>query len=79
MTPEARGRIARQVHGLRKKAGLTRAALAGRVGTTATILRLLEGDDREGQSLELLQRIAHALGRRADIRLISSKARRKPA
>lgn len=71
--------IARQVFNLREKAGLTRGELADRVGTSAAAIRCLEEDDYEGQPLDLLRRIARALGRRVEIRLVTWKTRRRPA
>ena len=71
--------IARQVFELREKAGLSRRGLARLVGTTQTVIRTLEEDDYEGHSLEMLQRIAHALGRRVDIRLLPIRGKRKTA
>jgi ribosome-binding protein aMBF1 (putative translation factor) len=71
--------IARQVYDLREKAGLSRRELARLVRTTESVIRCLEEDDYDGQSLEMLQRIAHALGRRVDIRLLPLRAKKKPA
>lgn len=71
--------IARQVYQLREKAGLSQRELARLVGVTQTAIRRLEEDDYEGHSLEMLQRIAHALGRRVDIRFIPIRGKRKTA
>jgi len=71
--------IARQVGDLREKAGLSRRQLARLVGATQEEIRRLEEDDYEGQSLEMLHRIAHALGRRVDIRLIPLRRKKKTA
>ena len=71
--------IARQVYELREKAGLSRRALARLVGTTQVAIRRLEEDDYEGHSLEMLHKIAHALGRRVDIRLLPLRGKRKTA
>jgi len=71
--------IARRVFDLREAAGLSRRDLARLVGTTETVIRRLEEDDYEGQSLDMLQRIAHALGQRVDIRLLPVRRKRKPA
>jgi len=71
--------IARQVFELREKAGISRRELARLVGTTQTVIRTVEEDDYEGHSLEMLQKIAHALGRRVDIRLLPIRGKRKTA
>jgi len=71
--------IARKVFELREKAGLSRRELARLVGTTQTVIRTLEEDDYEGHSLEMLQKIAHALGQRVDIRLLPIRGKRKTA
>ena len=71
--------IARQVYDLREKAGLSRRELARLVGTTQTAIRNLEEDDYEGHSLQMLYKIAHALGRRVDIRFLPIRTKRKTA
>ena len=71
--------IARQVYDLREKAGLSRRALAKLVGTTPAVIRNLEEDDCEEHSLEMLHKIAHALGRRVDIRFLPLRGKRKTA
>jgi DNA-binding XRE family transcriptional regulator len=71
--------IARQVYELREKAGLSRRDLARLVGTSQTAIRNLEEDDYEGHSLEMLHKIAHALGRRIEIRLLPMRGKRKTA
>lgn len=69
--------VARQIHALREKAGLTQAALAKLLGTTASVICRLEDADYEGHSLTMLRRIAAALDRRVEIRFVA--ARRKLA
>lgn len=71
--------IARRVYDLREEAGFSRRELARLVGTSMAVIRRLEEDDYEGESIDLLQRIAHALGQRVDIRLLPLRRRRKPA
>jgi DNA-binding XRE family transcriptional regulator len=68
--------IARQIYDLRTAAGLTQAQLAKRVGTTASVICQLEDADYQGRTLQLLQRVAAALKRTVDVRLIPKKARR---
>ncbi len=45
------------------------------VGTTASVICLLEDADYEGHSLSMLRRIAAALHRRVEIRFVRDKAR----
>lgn len=63
--------IARQIHALREKAGLSQRDLARLVGTTASVICRLEDADYEGHSLAMLRRIAAALDRRVEIRFVS--------
>lgn len=59
---KAIGQIARIVRVARQKAGMTQAQLAKRADTNqAVIARLESGTDNRIPSLDLLQRIAHAL------------------
>lgn len=69
--------IARKIHDLRTKAGLTQKELAEKVGTTPSAICRLEDADYEGHSLSMLKRIAEALGKRVEIRFVP--ARRKLA
>lgn len=77
----ARAELAMMLYANRKAAGLTQAALATRVGTTASVISRLEDADYEGHSLTMLRRIAEALGKKVEIRLVeaaSPASRRKP-
>lgn len=65
--------VAVKIHELREKAGLTQAALAKLVGTTASVICRLEDADYEGHSLTMLRRIAAALDRRVEIRFVPAK------
>ena len=67
--------IARTIHDLRAKAGLTQRELAILVGTTASVICQLEDSDYQGHSLSMLQRIATVLGRRVEVRLIPVRAK----
>jgi ribosome-binding protein aMBF1 (putative translation factor) len=67
--------IARKIHQLRSKAGLSQRELARRVGTTASVICQLEDADYQGHSLLMLRRIAAALDKRVEIRFVSMKAR----
>ncbi len=69
----ANANVAREILALREKAGLSQAALARQVGTTASVICRLEDADYEGHSLTMLRRIAAALNRRVEIRFVSTK------
>jgi transcriptional regulator with XRE-family HTH domain len=62
--------VAQKVYDLRTKAGLTQRQLAERVGTTASVICRLEDAAYEGHSLNLLQRIAAAVGRQVEVRFV---------
>lgn len=66
--------IARLIHDLREEAGLTQQELAERVGTTQSVISRLEDADYEGHSLQMLSRIAHALGHKLSIRVEAEPA-----
>jgi len=69
----ANAEVSRKVHDLRSQAGLTQRELAKLVGTTASVISRLEDADYEGHSLAMLRRIAAALDKRVEIRLVSVK------
>jgi transcriptional regulator with XRE-family HTH domain len=71
--------IARQVYELREKAGISRSKLARLVGTTQTVIRDLEEDDFEEHSIDVLQKIAHVLGSRVEIKVLPKRGKRKTA
>lgn len=66
--------IARKIYSARVKAGLSQRALAKLIGTTASVVCRLENSDYSGHSLSMLQRIADALGKRVEIRLVTKIA-----
>src|SRR6476619_4714949 len=66
----ANAEIARKIHSLRTRAGLTQRDLAKLVGTTASVICRLEDADYEGHSLAMLRRIAAALNRRVEVRFL---------
>src|SRR3989442_15699606 len=68
--------VARKIYELRSKAGLTQRQLAKLVGTTASVICLLEDADYEGHSLAMLRRIAAALQQRAEIRFVPARNKR---
>jgi len=64
--------VARRVRALREKRGLTQGQLAERAGTgQAAIARIESG--RTVPKLDLLSRIAGALGARLDVRLVATR------
>src|ERR1700688_2857467 len=66
----ANDEVARKIYDLRTRAGLTQRQLAKLVGTTASVICMLEDADYEGHSLSMLRRIAKALDRRVEIRFV---------
>jgi ribosome-binding protein aMBF1 (putative translation factor) len=62
--------VARQIRGLREKAGLSQRALAERVGTTASVICRLEDADYDSHSLTMLKRIADALDKQLEVRFV---------
>ncbi len=75
--------IARQVYDARERAGLSQKELAIRVGTTQSVISRIEDADYRGHSLNMLKRIADALGRRLELNLtdegLPKPVRRRPA
>ena len=67
--------VARKIYELRTRAGLTQRQLAKLVGTTASVICLLEDADYEGHSMAMLTRIAAALNQRVEIRFVPMKAK----
>lgn len=67
---QANDEVARKIHALRTKAGLSQRELAKLVGTTASVICKLEDADYKGHSLSMLRRIAAALDRRLEIRFM---------
>src|SRR5437773_6457567 len=67
--------VARKIYELRTKAGLSQRQLAKLVGTTASVICLLEDADYEGHSMAMLNRIAAALDQRVEIRFVPLKAK----
>ena len=72
---EANDAVARKIYDLRTKAGLTQRQLAKLVGTSASVICLLEDADYEGHSMAMLTRIASALNQRVEIRFVPLKAK----
>jgi len=63
--------VARMVLEARSAAGLTQQELADLAGTTQPVIARLEDADYEGHSLRMLRRIAQALNRSLEIRLVA--------
>ena len=62
----------------RSSAGITQAEIARRIGTTqSAIARLESGKGRHSPSMATLQKYAHALGCRLEVRLVDNAAPRK--
>lgn len=67
--------VARKIRELRIKAGLSQRQLAKRIGTTASVICLLEDSEYEGHSMAMLNRIAAALGQKVEIRFVPLKTK----
>jgi ribosome-binding protein aMBF1 (putative translation factor) len=65
--------IARMIYEARTEAGLTQQQLAHLIGTTQSVISRLEDADYDGHSLTMLLRVAEALNKRLDIRLIDKE------
>src|SRR5580693_7074943 len=70
--------VARKIHDLRTKAGLTQKQLAKLVGTTHSVISRLEDADYEGHSLAMLNRIAAAMDKRVEIRFLPTRGNLHP-
>ena len=68
--------VARLIYDARSAAKLTQKQLAELVGTTQPVIARLEDADYEGHSLTMLRRIAEALDRRIEVRLLPKTRRR---
>lgn len=66
--------VAQAVYDARIEAGLSQEELAKRAGASLDEIEQIEDSDFEGPLLETAQRIAKALGRRIEIRLVPEKA-----
>lgn len=71
--------VARKIHFLRTKAGLTQRELAKLVGTTGSVICRLEDADYEGHSLAMLRRIAAALNKEVEIRFVPRRKKKQHA
>ena len=66
--------IAQQVYDLREEAGLTQKQLAERIGVSEDIICDLEDTEYEGDAFLMLCRIAKALGKQIEFRVVPLKA-----
>jgi ribosome-binding protein aMBF1 (putative translation factor) len=71
--------VAREIHALRRRAGLTQRQLAALVGTAPSVISRLEDADYEGHSMAMLRRIAAALNKRVEIRFVPTHRRLQAA
>lgn len=58
------------IYDVRRQAGLTQQQLANLIGTTRSVIARLEDADYEGHSLSMLARIAAALDRKLEIKML---------
>jgi ribosome-binding protein aMBF1 (putative translation factor) len=65
--------VARMIYDARTAAKLTQQQLAVLAGTTQPVIARLEDADYNGHSLTMLRRIAEALGRRVEVRLLPNR------
>jgi len=66
--------IAREIYDLRDQAGLTQEQLADLIGTDASVIDDIEEADYEGDFLAMASKIATALHRRVEVRLVPVEA-----
>ncbi|MCP4249467.1 MAG: helix-turn-helix transcriptional regulator [bacterium] len=71
--------VAEMIFAARTEAKLSQRELADLVGTKQPVIARLENADYEGHSLSMLQRIAEALDRRLEIRMVPEKKSLQPA
>ena len=71
--------VAQMIYEARTEAGLTQKALAVLIGSKQPVIARLEDADYDGHSISMLQRIAAALGKRLDIRLLPGAEPRRSA
>lgn len=70
--------VAMKVYEARTTARLTQKQLAERVGTRQSVISRIEDADYDGHSLNLLQRIARALGLKLRVEFLSPATRKRP-
>jgi len=67
--------VAAQLYKIRTEAALTQTELARLVGTTQSVISLLEDADYGGQSLSMLRKIAHVLNYRVEVHFVRAGKR----
>jgi ribosome-binding protein aMBF1 (putative translation factor) len=70
--------VAQLIYDMRTDAGLSQRQLAKKASTTASVICRLEDADYEGHSLAMLRRIAEALGKRIEIRVVPAAKGKGP-
>ena len=68
--------VAQLIYDARSEAGLTQKELADLIGSQQPVIARVEDADYRGHSLTMLKRIARALGKRVQIRLVPELKRR---
>jgi transcriptional regulator with XRE-family HTH domain len=71
--------VAMQLAELRKKSGLSQKELANRVGTSQQQISRLESPSYEGHSLNMIRRVAEALGATVRVQIQRNKQPRRHA
>jgi DNA-binding XRE family transcriptional regulator len=73
---EEQAEVAEVLFAAREAAGMTQSQLAKAAGTTQQVISQLEDADYQGHSLSMLRRIAAALDRRVEIRLVPNRRKK---
>jgi ribosome-binding protein aMBF1 (putative translation factor) len=68
----ADAQVGREIHRLRKSAGLSQKELARLIGTTESVISRLEDADYTGHSMNMLHRIAVALHKRVVVKFVEA-------
>jgi ribosome-binding protein aMBF1 (putative translation factor) len=71
--------IARMIYDLRAEAGLSQRQLAKQINTTASVICRLEDANYQGHSLAMLRRIAAALHKCVEIRVVDAVSQKRRA
>ncbi len=69
--------IAQQIYDLRQQAGLSQDELASLIGTKGSVISRLEDANYTGHSIKMLERLAIALGKRIELRIVDRKTKRR--
>ncbi len=69
--------IAQQIYDLRQQAGLSQDELASLIGTKGSVISRLEDANYTGHSIKILERLAIALGKRIELRIVDRKTKRR--